>query len=205
MGTLPWCSRSALTMVSLVAQMVKNLPATQETWVQSLVGKVTTTHSSVLAWRIPWTEEPGGLQSMGLQKSWTQLNDFHFIFIMKCYGTSASPACSLSPGSGHCPPRSSSLSILDHGAGPVTLSPSCPSESPEELLKIQCPDYPRLIKRLWGWGPDVVFSYKLPRLRGLLFQVWSKGQNISITLGLVTRHPVLMNLDLIFTRSPSES
>jgi len=33
------------------------------------------THSSVLAWRIPWTEEPGGLQSRGLQKSWTQLSD----------------------------------------------------------------------------------------------------------------------------------
>ena len=33
------------------------------------------THSSILPWRIPWTEEPGGLQSMGLQKSWTQLSD----------------------------------------------------------------------------------------------------------------------------------
>ena len=32
-------------------------------------------HSSILAWRIPWTEEPGGLQSLGLQKSWTQLSD----------------------------------------------------------------------------------------------------------------------------------
>ena len=53
-----------------VAQMVKNLPATQETWVQSLgwedpLEKGMATHSSILAWRIPWTEEPGGLQSMG--------------------------------------------------------------------------------------------------------------------------------------------
>ena len=51
---------------------VKNLPATQETWVQFLVWedpleKGMATHSSILAWRIPWTEEPGGLQSMGLQ------------------------------------------------------------------------------------------------------------------------------------------
>ena len=59
---------------SLVAQMVKNLPAMQETWVQSLGWKDTlekgmATHSCILAWRIPETEEPGGLQSMGLQRS----------------------------------------------------------------------------------------------------------------------------------------
>ena len=58
---------------SPVAQMVKNLPAIQETWVRSLgwedpLEKGTTTHSSILAWRIPWTEEPGGLLSMGLQR-----------------------------------------------------------------------------------------------------------------------------------------
>ena len=54
------------------AQMVKNLPVMQETWVQSLgwedsLEKGMATHSSILAWRIPWTEEPGGLQSMGSQ------------------------------------------------------------------------------------------------------------------------------------------
>jgi len=48
--------------VFLVAQMVKNLPAMWETWVQSLKKEIT--HSSMLAWRIPLTEEPGGLQSM---------------------------------------------------------------------------------------------------------------------------------------------
>ena len=58
---------------SLVAQMVKNLPAMQETQVQSLgqedpLEKGMATHSSILAWRIPWTEEPGGLQSTGLQR-----------------------------------------------------------------------------------------------------------------------------------------
>jgi len=55
---------------SLVAQMVKNLPAMQETRILSLSQEdppeqEITTHSSVLAWRIPWTEEPGWLQSMG--------------------------------------------------------------------------------------------------------------------------------------------
>ena len=58
---------------SLVVQMVKNLPAIQETWIQSLsqedpLEKEMATHSSILAWRIPWTEEPGRLQSMGLQR-----------------------------------------------------------------------------------------------------------------------------------------
>ena len=60
-------------MASLVAQMVKHLPAMQETWVQSLgweasLEKETATHSSTLAWKIPWTEEAGRLQSMGSQK-----------------------------------------------------------------------------------------------------------------------------------------
>ena len=58
---------------SLVAQTVKNLPAMQETWVQSLgredpLEKEMATHSSILAWSIPWTEKPGRLLSMGLQR-----------------------------------------------------------------------------------------------------------------------------------------
>ena len=55
---------------SLVTQIVKNLPEMQETWVQSLGQEVPleeeiATHSSILAWEISWTEEPGGLQCMG--------------------------------------------------------------------------------------------------------------------------------------------
>ena len=62
-----------LSLASLVAQRLKRLPAFQETWVQSLgredpLEKEMATHSSILAWRIPWTEEPGGLQSMGSQR-----------------------------------------------------------------------------------------------------------------------------------------
>ena len=62
---------------SLVAQMVKNWPVVQETQVQSLgwegpLEKGTATHSSVLAWKIPWTEEPDGLQVPGIMKSHTQ-------------------------------------------------------------------------------------------------------------------------------------
>ena len=57
----------------LVAQSVKSLPAMQETWVRSLgqedpLENGMATHSSILAWRIPWTEEPDGLQSMGSQR-----------------------------------------------------------------------------------------------------------------------------------------
>ena len=66
-------SHSELHRDSLVAQMVKNLPAVQETWVLLLgwedpLKKGMATHSSILAWRIPWTEEPGRLQSMGSQR-----------------------------------------------------------------------------------------------------------------------------------------
>ena len=58
---------------SLVAQMVKNLPAMQETWIRSLgqedpLEKEMATHYSILAWKIPWTEEPGGVKSMGSQR-----------------------------------------------------------------------------------------------------------------------------------------
>ena len=58
---------------SLVSQLLKSPPTMQETWVQSLgwddpLEKEMATHSSILAWRIPWTEEPGGLQSMGSQR-----------------------------------------------------------------------------------------------------------------------------------------
>ena len=56
-----------------MAQIVKNLPSMQETWVRSLgqedpLEKGMATHSSILAWRIPWAEESGGLQSIGLQR-----------------------------------------------------------------------------------------------------------------------------------------
>ena len=60
-------------MTSLVAQRLKRLPAMQETWVRSLgredaLEKEMATHSSIPAWRIPWTEEPGELLSMGSQR-----------------------------------------------------------------------------------------------------------------------------------------
>ena len=63
-----------------MAQMVMNLPAVQENCIQSLgwkdpLEKGVATHSSILAWTIPWTEEPGRLQSVGLQKSQTRLSD----------------------------------------------------------------------------------------------------------------------------------
>ena len=64
-----------------VAQRLKCLPAMQETWVRSLgredpLEKEMATHSSILAWRIPWIEEPGGLQSTGSQRVRHDLSDF---------------------------------------------------------------------------------------------------------------------------------
>ena len=62
-----------IELASLVAQMVKTLPAMPDSWVPSLgredpLEEEMATHSSIFAWRIPWTQEPGGLQSMGSQR-----------------------------------------------------------------------------------------------------------------------------------------
>ena len=81
-GLIPGSGRSSgegigyplqCSWVSLIAQLVKNLPAVQETRIRSLVWEDTleqeiATHSNFLAWRIPWMEEPGRLQSMGSQR-----------------------------------------------------------------------------------------------------------------------------------------
>ena len=79
-----WCGPTRHP--SLVAQLVKNLPAVQETWVWSLawkdpLEKEMATHSSILTWRIPWTEEPGGIQSMRSQRVGHDCaTSFHFLF-----------------------------------------------------------------------------------------------------------------------------
>ena len=80
--------------------MVKNLPAIWETWVQSLgqedpLEKEMATHSSTLAWRIPWTEEAGRLQSMGLQIG-TRLSDTFTFFGRKKLTFNSAP--SVDPG-----------------------------------------------------------------------------------------------------------
>ena len=72
---------------SLMAQRLKRLPAVQETQVRSLgwedpLEKEMATHSSSLSWRIPWTEEPGGLQSTGLQRV---RHDFTFTFTLHAW------------------------------------------------------------------------------------------------------------------------
>ena len=71
--TPPWPGEEGSLFASLVAQRLKLLPAMRETWVQFLgredpLEKEMATHASILTWRIPWTEEPGGLQSTGSQK-----------------------------------------------------------------------------------------------------------------------------------------
>ena len=86
-GTTEWLSWLTYARTFLVAQSVKNLPAMLETWVWSLswedpLEKGIATYSSILAWRIPWTEESGRLQSMGLQREecdWAT-NTFTFIW-----------------------------------------------------------------------------------------------------------------------------
>ena len=75
---------------SLVAQTVKHLPTMRETQVQSLdqedlLEKEMATHSSILAWKIPWTEKPGGLQVQGVAKSRTRLSDFTSLHFSELY------------------------------------------------------------------------------------------------------------------------
>ena len=79
--------RSSTMWTSLVAQTVKRLPTMRETWVQSLgwenlLEKEMAAHSSILAWKIPWMEKPGRLQSMGSQKLDTteQLHFLSFLY-----------------------------------------------------------------------------------------------------------------------------
>ena len=72
--------RNSESWASLMAQMVKNLPSMQQTQVRSLgqedpLEKEMATHSSILAWRIPWAEEPGETAVHGVTKSWTRLSD----------------------------------------------------------------------------------------------------------------------------------
>ena len=81
------CASVGLLAASLVAQTLKAFAAMRETQVRSLawddpLEKEMATHSSVLAWRIPWMEEPGGLQSTGF-RSQTRLSDFTFTFCEK--------------------------------------------------------------------------------------------------------------------------
>ena len=68
-----WATVHGVAKSRTLAQMVMNLPGMRETWVQSLgqedpLEKAMATHSSTFAWKIPWTEEPGRLQSMGSQR-----------------------------------------------------------------------------------------------------------------------------------------
>ena len=78
-----------------MAQRVTNLPAVRETWVQSPsqedpLEKGLATHSSILAWRIPWKEEPGGLHTVhGVAESWTQLTGY-MLTLSQRIGVSAS-------------------------------------------------------------------------------------------------------------------
>ena len=73
--------------------MVKNPPAMQETQLHSLgredpLEEGMATHSSILSWRIPWTEEPGGFTVQGVAKSWTRLSDFHSTSLLHEISTS---------------------------------------------------------------------------------------------------------------------
>ena len=93
----PFISQILIEDLLGIICLVKHVPAIQETWVQSLgwedpLEKEVATHYSILAWRIPWTEEPGGLQSMGSQRvrhDWATNTHTHILGIrhwFRCWG-----------------------------------------------------------------------------------------------------------------------
>ena len=107
------CSLSTQWGASLVAQMVKNLLAMQkiQIWSQGEdpLEEGMATHSSILAWRVPWMELPSGLQSMGSWKSWTWLSNwkiFDYLYflllfwceLMRCYRNHTQNTAQMSPG-----------------------------------------------------------------------------------------------------------
>ena len=110
--------RCLLLISSLVPQLVRNLPTMQAILVwplgwENFLEKGTATHSSILAWRIPWTEEIGGLQSTHGQ-SWTQLRNFHsliskYFMVLYHLAAVAAAAKSLQPGLTLCDPMDCSL------------------------------------------------------------------------------------------------
>ena len=115
---------------SLMAQMVKNLPAMQETWVQSLgwedpLEKGMATHSSILAWRIPWTEEPGALQSVGSQRVGHEWATYTNIMNISCYSFCSSML------DRYGLPRGSDGKESDCNAGDLSSIPGL-GRSPEE-------------------------------------------------------------------------
>ena len=145
--------------------MAKNLSAMEEIWVQSLgwedpLEKGMATHFSILAWRNPWAEEPGGLQSMGLQRirgNWVT-NTFRRLLLFSCYVVSDSlqphglqharllcPSLSPRVCSNSCPLNWGCQSTISSSVAPF---PSCPQSFPASgsfpislLFTIRWPEY----------------------------------------------------------------
>ena len=106
------------TRASLMAQMVKNLPLMQETWVQSLGWEDPreegmATHSSIPAWRIPWTEEPGRFQPTGLERLGYTHYTFYFLFLISKVNKLCIHMCSVIANSFMIPCSLSGFSV--HG------------------------------------------------------------------------------------------
>ena len=114
---------------SLVAQRLKCLPPMQETQVLSLgredpLEKEMVTHSSILAWRIPWMEEPGGLQSMGLQRvrhNWATSLHFTSLHFRLCAQKSPTGKMTSDPG----PKGSKWINLLDKENVPGRATRNC--------------------------------------------------------------------------------
>ena len=148
---------------SLVAQMVKNLPAIQETLIWSLVQedlleKEMTTHSSIITWRTPWTDEPGGLQSKGSQRVVHDWATNRFILM-----PTSIPQCPSDltdqwvPGKGTSPPER----LLEKAGGFTTPIPA--------VLSVCCPHWPQALPA--------------PLLTSSEHCVWTSGNLLTLVSG----------------------
>ena len=154
LGQGSFFKKGVLKRPSLVAQRLKCLPAMQETWVRSLgqedpLEKEMASHSSLLAWRIPWTEKPGGLQSTESQ-SQTRLSDLTFTFTCHPYLESVDPT----------PRDEVTHFITKEGLDPLSIISSA-------LLLILCSNRTAIILFSRWRTPGTRTSNNLPMLNSL--------------------------------------
>ena len=147
-------SKYCFLWASLVAEMVKNLPAVWETWVWSLgwedpLEEGMVTHFGVVAWRTPWTEEPGGLQSVGLQTAGLDWAPEHST---RCFYVFPAPA--------------SSWGARDTGAALPPHPPGAPATQVLFLLMVSCHSH-RLSSALFLWWDN----FKCPVIASLYCMV----------------------------------
>ena len=146
--------------------MIKNLTAIQETWVWSLgredpLEKGMATHSSILAWRIPWTEEPGGLQSMGSQRvghDWVTFTHTHTLVITPRTTLQNRPEGIAAAMSWAAIPRRALPQSQELLSPNTELSSSAQNALPPDSCRVPSLGQPSAGFHSWAWSLQIKFS-----------------------------------------------